>query len=415
MKNNQELAAQAALRAQQIMFRKSIGSTASASISNNNNNAKSRNAPQPFQAQTAPCPSKKSTPPVVPARGDSALSKPPPEIPPKRHMAPPVERDASAKQSSVPPPLPQKPSMVRRNNANSAGASIPGSPIPPMKNVTANAPVATPPNISHNPFLNHSPQMGRNSLGNWPHTDHKLPAPVKKPVSPIEDFSSEDALRGIESGLRNMERAMQEQINMRSAQQQQQKPTEKISFNRGFSMDQMRLDAMNLGGMRSTLEEMKSKGFIDMNATTAPNASIAPNTRPIENHMKSLDRNLPLELQYSRHHHHRSQSQQEMVEQMRHNLTSSAKNAATAMISNARQSGVAISREDVRLRRRSSHDENQMSHSQPNSAGKMKNKLLLPVEFYFSFNLLFALSVISGLLRLVHWMNLNLFSLCCFS
>lgn len=390
MKNNQELAAQAALRAQQIMFRKSIGSAVSAGSS-----------PSP-----SPPSSKKSLPPVVPARGDSVLSKQPPEIPPKRHSLKKIDDHGNAsspsKQSMAPPPLPQKPSpaptltpvsLKKRNKTDRSvdqsqyGARIPGSvsslpdsPVPLVKNAVApNTAIVAPINISQNPFLNHSPPTQRVGVSR----------PAKKPVSPIEDFSSEDALRGIESGLRNMERAMQEQMNIRSAaaavqhqqqQQQQQKqqhpkPSDKMNFNpirsmeRGFSMDQMRLDAMNLGSMRSTLEEMKSKGFVDMNAMTASNA---PNTRPIENHMKSLDRNLPLELQYSRHHHHRSQSQQEIVEQMRHNLVNSGTGAGAAMMSATRQGGAAISRDDVRLRRRSSHDENQMSQSQANAAGKMR-------------------------------------------
>lgn len=404
MKNNQELAAQAALRAQQIMFRKSIGSTVSA------------------ESSPSASPSKKSIPPVVPARGDSVLSKQPPEIPPKRHSLKKLDdhgnASAPSKQQMAPPPLPQKPSTHLQyggprlpGNVIGASASLPGSPVPPMKNAAAviMAPTVVP---SQNPFLSNSPPLQKrpsqpsaqsafgmpNSMPNAQKISQKtLPHDMSKrnchvnqhvnPVSPIDDFSSEDALRGIESGLRNMERAMQEQMNIRSAaaavqhQQQHPKPSDKMNFNpirsmeRGFSMDQMRLDAMNLGSMRSTLEEMKSKGFVDMNAMGAPNAPNAPNARPIENHMKSLDRNLPLELQYSRHHHHRSQSQQEMVEQMRHNLTNAAAaTGAATMLSNARQSGAAIARDDVRLRRRSSHDENQMSQSQTNAAGKISNR-----------------------------------------
>lgn len=343
MKNNQELAAQAALRAQQIMFRKSIGSTVSA-----------ENSPQ-----ASPSPSKKSIPPVVPARGDSVLSKQPPKIPPKRHsmqanavqgtpmrLVPPVQ-SSPLKKPMAPPPLP--------------------APL-----IANHEPMQKP-----KPLANNSPQMTRigpirnDSIGmiGPPNRGTSAPPtpPPKKPVSPIEDFSSEDALRGIESGLRNMERAMQEQMNMnmnmRSAEHAKQ--TEKMNFNpvrsmeRGFSMDQMRLDAKNLGSMRSTLAEMKNKGFVDMNPMVPSNA---PNARPIEIHMKSLDRNLPLELQYSRHHHH--------------NLTNSA-SGAVAMLSNARQSGAAISRDDVRLRRRSSHDENQMAQSQANAAGKMRIELLI--------------------------------------
>lgn len=345
MKNNQELAAQAALRAQQIMFRKSIGSTVSA-----------ENSPQ-----ASPSPSKKSMPPVVPARGDSVLSKQPPKIPPKRHSM--------------------------QANAVQGAPMRPGPPVQssPLKKPMAPPPLPAPLTASHElmqkakPLANNSPQMTRigpirnDSIGaiGPPNRGTPIPPtpPPKKPVSPIEDFSSEDALRGIESGLRNMERAMQEQMNMnmnmnmRSAEHAKQ--TEKMNFNpvrsmeRGFSMDQMRLDAKNLGSMRSTLAEMKNKGFVDMNPMVPSNA---PNARPMEIHMKSLDRNLPLELQYSRHHHH--------------NLTNAA-SGAVAMLSNARQSGAAISRDDVRLRRRSSHDENQMAQSQANAAGKMRIKLLI--------------------------------------
>lgn len=375
MKNNQELAAQAAIRAQQMMFRKSIGSTVG------------------IEGSPQASPSKKPMPPIVPARGDSVLSKQPPEIPPKRHSLKKIDDHSNgsspSKHSAIPPPLPEKPSMARnalkrndentiRNGVLNAGAPIAGNtPVHQIKNVAAVAAPPIPPNVSQNPFVNNSPQMARANVNRSVH-----PSPPKKSISPVDDFSSEDALRGIESGLRNMERAMQEQMNIRSAAQQQQQPKpfgkapDKMGFNpirsmeRGFSMDQMRLDAMNLGSMRSTLEEMKNKGFVDMN--TMSSTTNASNVRPIENHMKSLDRNLPLELQYSRHHHHhRSQSQQEMVDQMRHNFANTAAAGPAAMLNNARQSGAAISREDVRLRRRSSHDENQMSQAQTNVAGKV--------------------------------------------
>lgn len=120
------------------------------------------------------------------------------------------------------------------------------------------------------------------------------------------------------------------------------------SMERGFSMDQMRLDQMHLNNSMRNFE-----------ANTGNNLNTG--SRPFENnHMKSLDRNLPLELQYSRHHH-RSQSQQEVVEQLRQNLVNPITSSATG-----------ISRDDIRLRRRSSHDENQMTQAQGGSSGENK-------------------------------------------
>lgn len=65
IKSNQEIAAQAALRAQQIMFRQKLNALN-----------------ESHSASSSP---KKAPPPQVPARGDSTLTKKPPEIPPKRN------------------------------------------------------------------------------------------------------------------------------------------------------------------------------------------------------------------------------------------------------------------------------------------------------------------------------------------
>lgn len=116
------------------------------------------------------------------------------------------------------------------------------------------------------------------------------------------------------------------------------------SMERGFSMDQMRLDQTHLNNSMRNFE-----------ANSGANANNAV-PRPFENHMKSLDRNLPLELQYSRNHN-RSHSQQEVVDQLRQNIP----NPVTG-----------LSRDDIRLRRRSSHDENQLTQAQTqnNNTGK---------------------------------------------
>lgn len=411
MKANQGIAAQAALRAQQIMFRQKLQSV---SISSENATT---------SAQTALL--KKALPPAVPARGDSVLTKKPPEIPPKRSSLKKSIDGSEELVSKTPPPLPQKPNSAQNSplpTPKLKDKPIPMRPVPPTPQMPAkfDRPPANLPQstiVSTNPFnnLRNSPQLNQRSnqpsannspqLSNAPRSitvsttssssassKNATPTPVKKQISPIEDFSSEDALRGIESGLRNMERAMQEQMNIRSMEAAaNQAQNEKRNFNpmefkrniggsansldgsvnniattssqnmsviesmrlalnknmrsmeRGFSMDQMRLDQMHLNNSMRNFE--------------ANSGNVNGGQRPFENHMKSLDRNLPLELQYSRHN--RSQSQQEMVEQIRPNIPNP----------NPITSSATLSRDDIRLRRRSSHDENQMTQTQNNNAG----------------------------------------------
>lgn len=397
-RNTQEIAAQAAMRAQQLIFRKT-------------------------SANDTP----RKTPPEVPARGDS-MGKIPPEIPPKRSS---LRKHSVDEGKSMPPPLPLKP--VSAQNSPLVLPKFPKEPpkafppppigirpqplgtpqmIPKFEKPTAIASAipAQPFNQAPNPMTNNglkqpfslrgainSPQLGR-KIGPPPPT---RTTPQRAPVSPTDD--SEDALRGIESGLRNMERAMQEQMNLRSLEAVQQSlegmnfnapidfkqalrsggsitsldgsPNQSLienmrmtlnknmrSMERGISMDQMRME--NMGGamrsidsnpnMRAAIEELKSRAYAE------------PSQRPIENHMKSLDRNLPLELQYSRHH--RSQSH-EIAEQLRQTF---ATNAASIMGSGRPTTTGSLSREDVRLRRRSSHDENQMSQD---GAGKVSDDI----------------------------------------
>lgn len=386
-RNTHEIAAQAAMRAQQLMFRK-----------------------------TASNDTPRKTPPEVPARGDS-MGKIPPEIPPKRSS---LRKHSVDEGKSQPPPLPVKPASAQNSPlvlpkfSKEPPKAFPPPPLgmrPKLEKPTA----VTPPSVYNtpNPMVPTAPKQppfGLRGAINSPQLIRKQgpppptrTTPSKAPVSPIEDFSSEDALRGIESGLRNMERAMQEQMNQRSFEAAQQKleshfnspmdfkqclrsstggsvnsldgsSTQSLmenmrmslnsnlnknmrSMERGISMDQMRLENVPSGmrtmesnpNMRAAIEEMKSKAFAEMSA------------RPVDNHMKSLDRNLPLELQYSRHHH-RSQSH-EIAEQLRQTFAN-----PTGMMGGIRPPPPAsLSRDDVRLRRRSSHDENQMSQD---GAGK---------------------------------------------
>lgn len=451
LKANQGIAAQAALRAQQIMFRQKLNAVA---ISGDGSSTTSAAAAL-----------KKSAPPQVPVRGDSVLSKKPPEIPPKRNSLKSIGDDTNA--SKQPPPLPQKPTNSAQNSPLPAPKlkdkpQIGMRPVPPTPQMPAkfdrppaNLPPPPPPTNgastatvlpSTNPFANlrNSPQLNQSRSNNNSNassasitppstaTSSKTatPKPVKKPsISPIEDFGAEDALRGIESGLRNMERAMAEQMNMRSIEAAAtaaaiaaQANDKRAAFNaidfkrsmggsvtsldgsgnnimtssttssssasssaqnmsviesmrlalnknmrsmeRGFSMEQMRMDQMHLNNSMRNFEANGVNG-------SGVGGGIQ---RPFENHMKSLDRNLPLELQYSRHT--RSHSQQEtLVEQLRHHNLVNPIAAAAAAAHSAGAVGGGLSRDDIRLRRRSSHDENQLAQAQAqNTNGGNQNQ-----------------------------------------
>lgn len=392
LRKGSDLAAQAALRAQQ-MQRKSAES---------------------------------KIPPEVPARGDGGKA---PEIPPKRlnlkKNGPPETSPKPV--SKQPPPLPQKPvnsamqnspqllPKLNENIRNSPQLGVRAPPTPQMPSKFEKPIMAAPQVVQQfNDRPSNSPKFDEKITNSPQFTTRNQNAPlnqqranisnspmpiankaIPKPISPSsEDHSSEDALRGIESGLRNMERAMQEQMNLRSIEaasnhhnmenmnfrpmdfakramgsitsldgsSQNMRAIENLrlglnqnmrSMERGFSMDQMRLENLHQGNqrimesnpnIRSAIEEMKMKGIVEHN-----------NVRPVEHHMRSLDRNLPLELQYSRH---RSQEIADFRDQFRQ-----MNNGGNSIPVQPRQSG--LSREDLRIRRRSSHDENQISQGVP--------------------------------------------------
>lgn len=442
LRNTQDLAAQAAFRAQQML-------------------------------RKAAADQQKVIPPDVPVRGDGGKA---PEIPPKRQSLKNISQSNDFSQQPLqkpPPPLPQKPSSCQnnspqlqpkfsaaaannnnelfrnapqqirappvnpqqfiqkldKNGPSSGGVAIPSainSKLGNVEKLTSSINNSAPPNVQRTNYKPMPPSQQSNQRGAVPL--QKIPTAIAasskplKALSPTDDFSSEDALRGIESGLRNMERAMQEQMNIRSmeaaaaAAANNHKIVDPIQFNplefksggggggirnvgsltsldtganqnirtvdtsrmsmnaggnnmrsmdRGFSMDQMRLENLHHSGIagvstggvinmrsmesnpniRSAIEEMKIKGVNDHN-----------NVRPVEHHMRSLDRSLPLELQYSRH---RSQEVVDYRNQLRQMTTA----AAGGMVPNLRSGG--LSREDLRMRRRSSHDENQISQGVP--------------------------------------------------
>lgn len=410
--------------------------------------------------------------PEIPARSSGVFQKAP-DIPPKKFAA-----------SNVPPPLPQKPQARSEhnnnnnninNNNNGVYAQAPGAygempkprldylpqvpsrnavdknsamqqqqqhPPPPhqmavMKNGNTNG------QLELNKLNKHVP----NNKINHHHQHHPHQQQQQQPLSPTEDTSSEDALRGIECGLRNMERAMQEQLTLRSMEAAA--AADNSNFNvseefraglrnigslssfegltppqymmgpnnnnnlinnnnntsansmgfmgsngtgrsggmeRGISMDQMRLDSQ-LRSLDSTPPNIRNANEeIKMKQSDVNGGNGKP--RPIEQHMRSLDRNLPLELQYSRNHRQQQLQQQQLLLQQQ--LVSKVMNAPdpnrhldmlNQFISRPNAMGPPqnagapstgqgpVPNMDMKLRRRSSHDENQMLQSNPAGPG----------------------------------------------
>lgn len=479
---NSELAAQAALRAQQILRKQSS----------------TEQVPGQKSAVPPPLPPQSRPVPAIPARGSSDRTAPP-EIPPKRHSLKSIP-DSQAMVMVVPglpppmrqpPPLPKKPASAQSSAQNSAQNSpLAGlkfkekPPPPPEKHSTLSAeamaarrcsnpfemPPPPPPLVLQSAVAALSEQSSKNAAANCTLVPSpaptraseakKLNRPPPVAVSPTEEFGSEDALRGIESGLRNMERAMQEQMNLRSLEAAVQNNFD-ISFKAslaagggrhlGSSVNlrtanyerNLSLDESRAGDSRQSLEELKQlraqaqqQSLHNSSSSSVSSASASQVEQSmrstIEHHMRSLDRNLPLELQYSRHRmqnnlsgaggHHQAasqatpQSQQqqqqqqspqppmplssEFREQIRQQLLGNippqvvhnmgqlpGSAAAAALLQHQAQSraaavaaaaaaqvvvgagpGVAappsgLSREELRMRRRSSHDETQMSQT----------------------------------------------------
>lgn len=371
-KATQDIAAQAALRAQERL-------------------QKVREPPPP-----------PSDVPQIPARNSGVFQKAP-DIPPKK---------ASLKQAAnnVPPPLPQKP-QAKNDLSNGLYAQTSTSfnemvAPPGRKDYLPEVP-------SRNPPIPLPTKNGELNGQQMRPTNKAVAANKAPQMDPNEDTSSEDALRGIESGLRNMERAMQEQLTLRSLENDSsnfnvsdfraglrnigslssfegltppqyvmdsyRKTPDNVNGNgrptgleRGISMDQMRLDSQlrsldsNQAPIRIANDDLKMK--------QEPGKG-----RPIEQHMRSLDRNLPLELQYSRNHRQHMQNQQQHQQQqlflqqqfVSKVMSSTDANRHLDMLNqfinrpggnnnNPPGQVTNIGRDDLKLRRRSSHDENQI-------------------------------------------------------
>ena len=379
LKNTQQIAEQAALRAKEIAMRSKV--------------------------------------PDIPLRSANGEKQKAPEIPPKRLILKKVIDDNPTngedfqpipvpqrnQAQKPPPPIPQKPSSAQ-NSPRMMDKLI--HPIHPQQQ-QVHLPQQLPQNMFHE-RVSQSPQLTAKNQNivnilNSPlfqqrANQYKMQQQQvqlqqsqmirQQQMKPDEDFGSEDALRGIERGLKNMERAMKEQMTMRNmdfvdggkSNEMQFNPMEfkrslggsinsldvsagqnmrmmgnmRLNFDgqqwnqrgieRNFSMDQMRLEALQGTG------PMKGMSM-----------DISQQQKVPHNIYRSLDRTLPLELQFSRHR--QQQQQQHELEFMRQNNQNM----------NQRQQG--ISREDVNLRRRSSHDETQfiMQQQQKQAGGNPGN------------------------------------------
>lgn len=365
--------------------------------------------------------------PEIPARNSGIFQKAP-DIPPKKFNA----------TNNVPPPLPQKP-QARNDNPSNNGLYAQTQAPAPFVEMPKQRLDYLPQVPSRNPVVDKSagmqlPVKNGNSNGQLEMKLQNKPMANKlHQLSPTEDTSSEDALRGIESGLRNMERAMQEQLVMRSMEvadgtkfnvsefraglrnigslssfegltppqyminnnntsssSSNNATGRPVGLERGMSMDQMRMDSQlrsmeSNPNIRAAAEEMKMKPA-DVNG--------GGKARPVEQHMRSLDRSLPLELQYSRNHHRQQQLQQQqlllqqqlvskvmnapdpnrhmdMLNQFIHrpNAIGPINPASAAAAAAAGQVPNMMVRDDIKLRRRSSHDENQILQNTSASSG----------------------------------------------
>lgn len=350
IKNSQQLAMQAALRAKEMQSRGRI--------------------------------------PEVPARGDQQqIQQKAPQIPPKRLNLKQTTEDSMKEPIPLPqrnqpqraPPIPDKPMMKPNEMPVQPTMLQQQSQQPAINNLSVKNQNIV--NILNSPLFQQRTMQMKHQIPNINANKSPFPEQLqnqnmnvnlmqqnqRKPVlDPQEDYGSEDALRGIERGLKNMERAMQEQLNFKNMDG---KPTmnfeQGIQFNpiefkrslgggsinaldgssqnirmnfdasqfrieRGISMDQMRLELMQ---QQQTMNNgPSSKGKIMDNG----------HQQAIQHNIyRSLDRNLPLELQYSRH---RPQDI-EFLRQYNQNAMLNRQNL--------------LSRDDIRIRRRSSHDETQ--------------------------------------------------------
>uniref|UniRef100_A0A1A9X1L4 Uncharacterized protein n=1 Tax=Glossina brevipalpis TaxID=37001 RepID=A0A1A9X1L4_9MUSC len=453
-----ELAAQAALRAQQILRKQASQEeytlTPPSTIGKCANipSLLAQLPPKPIGSVPPPLPPQHNKPvPAIPARAADRAT--PPEIPPKRHSLkslpdgfnlPPPGRQ--------PPPLPKKPTSAQ----SSAHSSAHSSPLSIAKFKEKPPLPADKPDMkkSSNPF---DLPLDKNVPSPAPQraSDVKKSAvnTVASRLSPTDDFGSEDALRGIESGIRNMERAMQEQMNLRSLEAVQNNfdiqfkaalstggrhmssvNMRAAAYERNLSLDENTSAHNAAAAARQSFEELKHLRAQQLQNASTNNLSQLEQTQQqamrstIEHHMRSLDRNLPLELQYSRRAHAQvvaqeftktsntnanvtappavspiplsSEFREHIRQQLLGNIPSNVVHntgqapgsaAAAALLQHQAQSRAAavvavtqvgpvaaLTREEIRMRRRSSHDETQMAQNVSPVLPELKQFSLAP-------------------------------------
>lgn len=363
LKNTQQIAEQAAMRAKEMAMRSKV--------------------------------------PEIPMRGGNGEPQRAPEIPPKRLNLKKLidENGTNGDDSGKPIPVPQ------RNQARKVPPPIPQKPSSATNSPRLQDKLTHPPPIQLHPQnmfherVSQSPQLSAKNqnivnilnsplfqqrANQYKLQQHQVQQQQSQMIrqqqmKPDEDFGSEDALRGIERGLKNMERAMQEQMTMRNMDggkggEMQFNPMEfKRSLGGGSinSLDGQNMRMMS-GGMRLNFDGQQwNQRGIERNISmdqmrlealqgTGPMKNIPMDfsQQPKHNIYRSLDRTLPLELQFSRH---RQQQEFEFMRQNNQNMT--------------QRQPQALSREDVNLRRRSSHDETQfiLQQQKPGNATSVDN------------------------------------------
>lgn len=372
--------------------------------------------------------------PDIPTRGGVEQQKAP-EIPPKRlslkktvvddnfpNGTPPTEPipiPQRNQERKPPPPVPQKPSSAQNSPRLKDKLTHPASAVSTMMNTitTTTASSSLPQQqmfherVIQQPQQQNSPQLSTKNQNivnilNSPlfqqrANQYKLQQQQQQQTHMMmtrqmkasnDDFGSEDALRGIEMGLKNMERAMKEQMTMRNMDMPDGKGGE-IQFNPmefkrslGGSFNSLEngpqtintMRMMGSGNMRLNFDgqawgqrAIERNFSMDQMSIALQNAGMkgvpidpfSSTQQPKHNIYRSLDRTLPLELQFSRHR------QQQEFEFMRQN-----NQILNLRQQQQQQQQQGLSREDLNLRRRSSHDETQyIMHQQKQATASSAN------------------------------------------
>uniref|UniRef100_A0A182N8V0 Protein detached n=1 Tax=Anopheles dirus TaxID=7168 RepID=A0A182N8V0_9DIPT len=348
-------------------------------------------------------------PPEIPVRVGAGSVKAP-EIPPKNLTKRPTTIGASnndeisnagmlLSQRVAPvraPPVPQKSASVVQ------GIPSGTMPQPVPQSVKSGAPIAPPVVASATAVpLSTNTAMPTRTNDTLSKDRPSTAKPAVKPTK-LEDYGSEDALRGIESGLRNVERAIKEQMSLRSSveAEEQQNIAHPVKFGRlelmgkhsnsmgsatsldkpfdgpgtvsgmvqAFKFDRFDQAQKPMGMERGvSMEKLRydpgGAGPFHDHATNGMEHGIPQ--RPMEHQFRSLDRHLPLELQYGSSQRQRSQEMEFIKQQL---LPVIARSKETNSLN--RQMG--LSKDDLRTRRRSSHDESLFSLN--NAAPRMKEQ-----------------------------------------